>query len=1045
MPEERKLVSVLFADVVGSTSLGAENDPEVVRLTMSRYFARMKEIAEGHGGTVEKFIGDAVMVVFGVPVVHDDDAERAVRAAVAMRDAMAALNEEISLQLGARIAVNTGEAVTGTGTPGQFLVTGDTVNVAARLQQGADTGEVIVGALTEKLTRGAVEYASHASIVAKGKPEPIAVFTAVRMRSSVPEQVRGLPGMRAQLVGRERELRMLLETFDRVAAERRAYLFTIVGSPGLGKSRLVGEVLARVAAGGRAHIARGRALPYGVGITYWPLMEIVRQDAGVASTDERDAVIAKLEARIAALFPREEDRARVGARLIAMLGLETSASALLAGDAARLGAEIGWAMRRYLEALAHAKPTLVVVDDLQWAEPAIFELLDDVLERATNAPLLVVCIARPEVLEQHASWTSGRSNATTITLEPLSNADTATLISRLLDVDDLPDALRTRVVERSEGNPLFCEEFVRMLIDDGVIERVGERWRATARVQDVRVPESIQAVIAARIDRLPQDEKRALQIASVVGERFGSGQVQTLGGGDIPLAALRRKGLVVEDDDADALDSYRFRHLLVRDVAYAALPKLERADLHDRFAELLASEVGDRRAEFAQIIAYHAERALTLTVELRLGGAALRDRAARAIASSLDAASRVAGYRAANLIDRHLELARRAVAAAPDAVTDAERIGLAMREGELLEIRGAYPQAMAAFAAARDDAIGIGKLTLAAQAQVASLRVLVFADATWDQWREESARALQLANDSGDHLSAIDAGLHMLEARWSRGELSVMLEEGEKLLGAAAALHDSARIGLIASRLCGPALHGGHPAQLERFMRLANEQAALVGAPQPHWSVHAQTRRLLLGGQLGAAADATRALMSLAADTKDAQRWIGASRMLAEILLEQHDPEAAAVIDAALAESVRVGERWNRSELFGMRALAALQRGDLAVAEPAANHAVAMAFPGDVSAEAEAASALAQVRAAQGRHDEADRELRRAFELVNGTEFVTAFSEIAFARADFLIQQGRVQESTKLLDDIDRRNARSGYEQISARSRRLREVASART
>ena len=1045
MTEERKIVSVLFADVVGSTSLGADNDPEVVRSTMARYFERMKEIAEAHGGTVEKFIGDAVMVVFGVPVVHDDDAERSIRAALAMRDAIPALNREISLQLGARIAVNTGEAVAGTGTPGQFLVTGDTVNVAARLQQGADTGEVIAGALTEKLTRGGVEYAPHAPVAAKGKPEPIAAFTAVRMRSSVPEQIRGLPGMRAQLVGRERELRLMLETFDRVAAERRAHLFTIVGSPGLGKSRLVGEVLARVAAGDRAHIARGRALPYGVGITYWPLMEIVRQDAGVSSSDERDAVVAKLEARIAALFPREEDRARVGSRLIAMLGLETGAIALLGGDPARLTSEIGWAMRRYLEALAHAKPTLVVVDDLQWAEPAVFDVLDDVLERATNAPLLVVCIARPEVLEQHASWTSGRSNATTITLEPLSSADTATLISRLLDVDDLPAPLRARVVERAEGNPLFCEEFVRMLIDDGVIERVGERWRATARVQDVRVPESIQAVIAARIDRLSVVEKRALQIASVIGERFGAGQVQTLGGVDPPLAALRRKGLVFEDDDDDARDSYRFRHLLVRDVAYLALPKLERADLHDRFAQLLASEVGDRRAEFAQIIAYHSERALTLSVELRLGGVVLRDRAARAVASSLDAAARVAGYRAAPLIDRHLEIARRAVAVAPDAITAAERIGLAMREGELLEIRGAYTEALAAFAAARDGAIGIGELTLAAQAQVTLLRVLVFADVTWDRWREESARALQLASESGDKLSAVDAGLHLLEARWSRGELSAMLAEGEKLLDAATALHDPARIGLVASRLCGPALHGGHPALLERYTALAVEQAALLGAPQPHWVLHAKARRLILGGQLGLAAEASRELMSRAADTQDAQRWLGAARMLAEILLEERDPGAADIVELAIAESVRVGERWNRSELFGLRAIAALQRGDVAVAEAAANDAIAMVFPGDISAESEGARVLGLVLAAQGRIDEADRELRRALDLVAATEFISGFGETALTRADFLIQQERVPEATQLLDDIDRKMERAGYAGVAERSRRLREAASART
>jgi tetratricopeptide (TPR) repeat protein len=272
-----------------------------------------------------------------------------------------------------------------------------------------------------------------------------------------------------------------------------------------------------------------------------------------------------------------------------------------------------------------------------------------------------------------------------------------------------------------------------------------------------------------------------------------------------------------------------------------------------------------------------------------------------------------------------------------------------------------------------------------------------------------------------------------------------MLEEGEKLLDAATALHDPARIGLIASRLCGPAMHGGHPAKLERYTALAFEQAALVGAPKPHWVMHAKARRHILSGQLDLAAEAARELMSRAAETQDAQRWLGASRLLAEVLLEERDPRAGTIIEAAIAESVRVGERWNRSELFGMRALAALQRGDHAVAEAAASDAVATAFPGDVSAESEAAKVLGLVRAAQGRIDEADRELRRALDLVAATEFVSGFSETALTRADFLIQRGRTEEARRLLDEIDRKVERAGYAGVAERSRRLREAASART
>ncbi|HEY6960060.1 MAG TPA: adenylate/guanylate cyclase domain-containing protein, partial [Candidatus Limnocylindria bacterium] len=571
--EQRKLVSVVFADVVGSTAFGSDNDPEAVRSVMGSYFERMKAIAETHGGTVEKFIGDAVMVVFGVPRLHDDDAERAVRAALAMRDAMADLNRELGVTLAARVGVNTGEAVAGSGTDRQFLVTGDAVNVAARLQQGADAGEVVVGQLTESLTRSAIEYEPRQGVAAKGKAEPVKAFRALRPRSAVPEQARGLPAMRAQLVGRQRELRLLLDTFERVRTERRAHLFTLVGNAGIGKSRLVGELLARIAASGGARVLRGRCLPYGQGITYWPLMEILRDDAGIASDDDRDTALRKLTARATALGGTSGTA--IANRLAVMLGLRPTTEALPEIPPANVGNEIAWAVREHLAAAAR-DPLVVVIDDLQWAEPAVFAIIDGLAERAEDAPLLLLCVARPTLLETHPEWAAGRANAATITLDALSHDETKTLISRLLDVDDLPAELRERVIERSEGNPLFVEEFLRMLIDEGRVVHDHDRWRATAAAADVRVPESIHALLAARIDSLADDERRVLQVASIVGERFGDAEVRGLAA-DVNVAralvGLRRAGLVLEDRETREPGRFRFKHLLMRDVAYSALPK----------------------------------------------------------------------------------------------------------------------------------------------------------------------------------------------------------------------------------------------------------------------------------------------------------------------------------------------------------------------------------------------------------------------------------------------------------------------------------------
>ena len=576
VPEERKLVSVLFADTVGSTALGAEHDPELVRATMGRYFERMRTIAERHGGTVEKFIGDAVMVVFGVPRVHDDDAERAVRAGLAMRDELAELNRELAVELAARVGINSGEAVTDPGAAGQFLVTGDVVNIAARLQQGAEVGEVVVGALTEQLSRVGIEYQTHEPIVAKGKASPLRAFTAVRAKSVVPEQARGLPAMRAALVGRDRELKLLLDTIERARAEPAVHVFTLLGEPGVGKSRLVGECLARLR--DEPVILRGRCLPYGAGITYWPLIEILRAQAGIAGPDDRASALANLDAHLASALAISADLQPVRARLLVLLGLESPAVALPDVAPGRVHAEIGWALRRYLEALTATRTAVIVIDDLQWAEPALVEVIDGILDRMRGVPLALVCVARPELAETHPGWSAGRTNASTMTLEGLDPAETATLISRLLAIDDLPAALRAQIATRSEGNPLFCEEFLRMLIEDGRVVQLGGRWRATPDAATVAVPETIVALLAASIDRLGAEEKRALQLASIIGERFELAQAAALDEDGSTsalegLELLERKGLILEDREAGGAGAMRFKHLLVREVAYGSPPR----------------------------------------------------------------------------------------------------------------------------------------------------------------------------------------------------------------------------------------------------------------------------------------------------------------------------------------------------------------------------------------------------------------------------------------------------------------------------------------
>jgi len=1017
--EQRKLVSVVFADVVGSTAFGSDNDPEAVRSVMGSYFERMKAIAETYGGTVEKFIGDAVMVVFGVPLLHDDDAERAVRAAIAMRDTMTGLNAELRVSLGARVGVNTGEAVAGSGQERQFLVTGDAVNVAARLQQGADADEVVVGALTESLTRAAIEYAERPAVVAKGKGEPIKAFRAVRPRSAIPEQARGLPAMRAQLVGRQRELRLLLDTFERVRTERRAHLYTLVGNAGIGKSRLVGEVLARIAGANSAQVLRGRCLPYGAGITYWPLMEIVRDDAGIASDDGRDTALVKLERRAAELLGG--DAGAVRARLAVMLGLQPAEATLPEVPAADVSREIAWGIRQYLAAIAR-DPVVLVIDDLQWAEPAVFDILDGLAERAEDAPLLLVSVARPQLLETHPGWGGGRANAATITLDALSGEDTATLISRLLDVDDLPADLRARVVLRSEGNPLFCEEFLRMLIDEGRVERVGDRWRATASAPDVRVPESIHALLAARLDGLADGERRAMQVASIVGERFAASELRALAP-DLDLsralAGLRRSGLVIEDRESREADRYRFKHLLMRDVAYAVTPKAARADLHEAFGGNLERAVGDRRGEFAEILAHHAERAFALSSEVRAAREVVEPRARRALELALALGERARQRQDLGLLAPSAATAAAALAALADGVAAADRVRVALLSANERRLAAAYDEALAGFERAAALAAELGEPRLDAEAHLGAAGVLVFAGDETEFAASPAAHvrdAERLFRETGDRGGEIEAGVLGLEGLWGAGRLSDLITQGEQLLEQARAIGDAARELQICSRLVPALVLIGNATLADHYQAVTEELIARLGARVPPWTRVSRCGRLRAIGDLDAADSCYAELLAVGRAEGDPLLEIGSCRNRAEILLDRRRyAEAGPLLVSALEISTRTGERWNRTELTASSAFAAAGMGDVRRADRLLMEAHDLVRPSDVYAAAFVAASEARVRQIEGRSDDAAAKFRESLGLLSQTEFYPLQAVVHLDYAELLLSIGRATDAAQEL------------------------------
>jgi class 3 adenylate cyclase len=715
--EERKVVTVLFADLVGFTSRAERMDPEDVRAMLAPYWQHLRDELEHYGGTVEKFIGDAVVALFGAPVAHEDDPERAVRAALAIRDWA---REQGDVQV--RIAVNTGEALVLLGVSpaeGEGMAAGDVVNTAARLQSAAPVNGVLVGELTYRATHGVIDYAEQEPVVAKGKSEPLPVWEALAARSRFTvETMSGAP-----LAGREDEVELLVNTFQRVRRDREPQLVTVAGVPGIGKSRLVAELYAFVEADPDFITwRRGRSLSYGDGVSLWALGEITKAELGVLESDTREETTAKLADSLAELTDDEVERAWLARHLAPLLGVPAEQDDRIA----RFGA---W--RRWIELLADRRPLVLVFEDIQWADDELLDFVDELADWATDLPLLVVCTTRPELFERRPDWGGGKRNVLTVSLGPLSDADTARIVAATLDRALLPAETQTELLARAAGNPLYAEQYARMVAEGGLADAL---------------PDSVQGIVAARLDLLGAEEKALLQDAAVIGRVFWPG---ALGAGDELLRSLVRKEFIRRErrSSVGGEQEYSFAHALVRDVAYAQIPRSERAAKHRAAAAWIESLPPDRAVDRAEMLAHHYLAALELATAAGTVDEALRSRARDAFEN--------AGERALSL--GALPAARRQFDAALELTGDDDPRLPALRRSLGIVLIGEDP-----LAAIEQLEAAAASFTARGDTEDAAVAELHAAHATWYVGRRDDAdahskRAVALLADAAPSEAKADA------------------------------------------------------------------------------------------------------------------------------------------------------------------------------------------------------------------------------------------------------------------------------------------------
>jgi class 3 adenylate cyclase/tetratricopeptide (TPR) repeat protein len=949
--EVRKTVTVLFADVNGSTALGERLDPELFRRVMGRYFEAARGCVERHGGTVEKFIGDAVMAVFGVPTVHEDDALRALRAAAELRASLASLNEELEREYGVslllRTGVNTGEVVTGTE---ERLAAGDAVNVAARLEQAAQPGEILIGEQTLRLTRDAIEVEPIEPLALKGKTEPLPAHRLLRVIEGAPAFERRLD---APLVGRREELAKLRTAFEAAVSERRCRLVTVLGPPGIGKSRLAREVAAALA--GEAAVLSGRCLPYGEGITYWPLREIF-----IAAGAEEE-----LEAALGEGAPEE----------------------------------IFWAVRKALEGRAREQPLALVVEDIHWAEPTLLDLIEHLVDWTRDAPVLLLCLARPELLDERPAW-GGQA----VALEPLSQDESDELIASLIAGSGLEEDARARIREAAEGNPLFVEQLLAIVAEGGEVERI---------------PPTIHALLAARLDALPEAEREVLERASVVGLEFEWEALGELADDrrrppGAQLAALVRKGLIRPHDLIE--DTFRFRHMLIRDSAYERVPKELRSHLHERFAGWLDG----RGEEFEEIVGYHLERAYRCVAELGPladRGHMLAEQAAKHLAASgLRANARGDTQAAANLLERATTLFP------PD---DRRRLSLLPTLGRALREAGQMERADSVLWDAVERGRAAGERGIAADAEVALSDLRLHRTAQTGVGQKDVLRevdtAIQVFEELGDKAGLARALTLGGKVRFWRGEAAAAVEDFERAARYAREAGDRAEEAESLQYVLA-AMHRG-PMPVDQ---------ALGRFEEIHWRAEANRRLEVAFLETRGPLEAMRGRFD------DARELISRASALAEeyglqVLLDSHTrPSAGAVEllagDAAAAERElrpacealeRIGELGFLSSVAPLLvdALFLQGRDEEALQLTERWRPQRLTVPEDADAQVGWRRVRAKLLARRGDFEEAEHLGREAVAIASGTDYLNVRALAAAALGEVLRLAGRPTESAAAVQE----------------------------
>jgi predicted ATPase/class 3 adenylate cyclase len=1000
-PDVRKTVTILFADIVDSSRLSRTLDPEAFREVLARYFGALSAIVRRHGGVVEKYIGDALMAVFGVPVLHEDDALRAVRAAVEMRERLAVLNGDLEATWGVRIAtrigVYTGEVIAGDHRLAQMFVTGEPVNMAKRLEEAAAADEILIGPPTHRLVRDAV-------VVEPGGPRVLGQGPAVQALAVVDIRAHA-PGLArrfdAPFVGRQQPSAQLAFVFGRVAGERACHLLTVLGGAGVGKSRLVREFTRSLPA--EVRVLSGRCLPYGEGITYWPLAEIVRDITRAEGVDPGQHVARTL----AALVADDPKAERIGELVAQALGL--------GGAGGGSSEETFWAVRRLFEALARAEPLVVVLDDLHWAEPTFLDMIEHIVDFARAAPILLVGLARPELVDARPAWASGRANQSAIDLEPLSEAECRQLVANLLGSAPLPPAAEARIARAADGNALFAEELVAMLVDDGLLARDGDRWVASADLAELPVPSSIHTLLSARLESLPAAERAILTSAAVEGVVFHRGAAANLAGHssdpelDLGLTALLRRDLIRrEAADFPGEEAYRFRHVLIRDAAYRSLTKHARADLHERHAAWLEWVAQDRLREFEEIVGYHFEQAFQYRLVLGVRGSRADVLAARAC-ERLEAAGRRALVRtdlpaAIALLERAWRLL---ASRDPRRMALLAEIGATMiRAGRLAAARKVLDEAERLAAAAADERAAAHVLV---QQQV--LRFLHVDDGGTEAAAGAVARVLPVFERCQDELGLCRARRLEGWLHWNEARAEAAAQSWERAAMHARMALDQHEHNEILTWIASSLWFGPTPAE-EGIRRCELMRAEVRESPE----AEAAILRDLAGmyAMVGSFAHARKLLATSNAAYAEFGLTLNAATDQNEAFVEllAGNPAAAeATLRVGYRALEEMGERAFRSTVAALLAQAILQQGRDAEAEELAALSAGLAASRDLLTQVLWRLVRVRVLARRAALHDAEELAREAVTIAEGTDFLNYRADTLLELAQVLAVAGSTDEA----------------------------------